>query len=457
MAASGGVTLLLEEKSIHTEITNPIDELYCDIGLIKRIDSNNLEDIKKLKKSSAFAFKGYLYPPSDKVASLPNDLPWLLSKVRDTGKPLIIDPSIPQGRMLHMASPCRHMNLEERIAADITKDMEFSAAAFPESIYPDEEGSPNEQPVRWNLNRTRSGIPTFSSSRNSSKIAEPVRISNKFDLNNHMPDIEEEDTMRNRGRTIMRDIKKRRQSSYHDIYEDLDYRIKVIESDIQAISKAEITTYQTAGSTVYSKNIARRRSSSFSDFSFREFSGAVPQEETAQPAPPMSSIQKRLKGKRPVPLNTHMEVTIQKDRIYLNHVANIPDKWELKGVKKILEVLQAESCKVHICNLSSAAAVNKIRQNKSTNDSTVTCDTCPHYMSFSDKDIQDGDTRFKDYPPIRNQANCNLLWELLKLKGIDIISSHHASIPSEYKNLDNGSFRKAVSGINGLGFSMQIV
>jgi dihydroorotase-like cyclic amidohydrolase len=40
---------------------------------------------------------------------------------------------------------------------------------------------------------------------------------------------------------------------------------------------------------------------------------------------------------------------------------------------------------------------------------------------------------------------------------IDIISSRHATIPSSYKNIDQGSFKKALNGINCLGFSLQAV
>lgn len=43
------------------------------------------------------------------------------------------------------------------------------------------------------------------------------------------------------------------------------------------------------------------------------------------------------------------------------------------------------------------------------------------------------------------------------MKGIDIISSHHATIPIDYKNIDNGSFKKALNGVNGLGFAMQAI
>lgn len=137
MAASGGVTFLLMEKSICNEaIESPAFKLYCDVGQIIRIDSTSFNEADTLINSGAFAFKGYLYPPSWMVSSLPADLPAVFSKIRDSGIPLIIDPSLPPTRMLFMASPCRHLNLKDRIETDVKNDTEFFAAAFPDSSNP---------------------------------------------------------------------------------------------------------------------------------------------------------------------------------------------------------------------------------------------------------------------------------------------------------------------------------
>lgn len=43
----------------------------------------------------------------------------------------------------------------------------------------------------------------------------------------------------------------------------------------------------------------------------------------------------------------------------------------------------------------------------------MTVETCPHYLAFSAEEIEDGDTRFKCAPPIRNAANREALWKAL--------------------------------------------
>lgn len=53
-----------------------------------------------------------------------------------------------------------------------------------------------------------------------------------------------------------------------------------------------------------------------------------------------------------------------------------------------------------------------LQEAKSSGDS-ITVETCPHYLAFSAEEIQDGNTRFKCAPPIRDAANKEKLWKAL--------------------------------------------
>ena len=44
---------------------------------------------------------------------------------------------------------------------------------------------------------------------------------------------------------------------------------------------------------------------------------------------------------------------------------------------------------------------------------SISVETCSHYLAFSSEEIQDGDTRFKCAPPIRDAANKEKLWAAL--------------------------------------------
>ena len=434
MGASGGVTFILKEAPIYREEVPEETPLYCDLGISARLDSASFETVRLLLAKGPFAFKAYLYPASDLVSSLPPDLPAVFSRVRQSGLPLIIDASLPVSRMLYMASPCRHISLHSRIRAEISTDLEFFAGAFPDPIYAGSDNEEEEDIEYWTIDRTRS----ISLHKSKRKPSEQCNSQDNF------PDLENI-TSRDRGMTT-KQADQRRRSSFHDIYDDLDYRIRTAEYSIESLSKAEQSSYEQAGKTLYT-NFQRRRSNSFQNIEIHAFnteeSKNIPYEE-------------RIKPKRPMPLSTKRDVMFQKDREYLSHLANCSDKWETRGVDKVLQLLSTEYCKVHFANLSCASSVNKIRLSKKHLEN-ISCETCVHYLCFRDTDIQDGDTRFKDFPPIRNSQNRSLLWDLLKMKGIDLVSSRHTSIPSEYKILENGSFRKALNGVNTLGFAMQAI
>jgi Dihydroorotase and related cyclic amidohydrolases len=117
-------------------------------------------------------------------------------------------------------------------------------------------------------------------------------------------------------------------------------------------------------------------------------------------------------------------------------------------------MLKSFNTKVHFTKISSAAALNKIRKSKIK---MISADTASHYLCFSDHEIQQNCSEFKDFPPIRSNYNNQLLWDIIKLHGFYSVASHHASIPTSLKHLNGGSFSESLSGINSLGFVLQAI
>jgi allantoinase len=134
-------------------------------------------------------------------------------------------------------------------------------------------------------------------------------------------------------------------------------------------------------------------------------------------------------------------------------MANYSQTWEQAGITKLLEAMKKSTCHVHVCNISAASSLNKIRQAKEW-CKKITCEIPASHLIFSSMNIQENDIRFKCFPPIRNQANTNLLWDLLKIKGVDVITSTHVAICDQFKT---GGFQKAVNGFQSIGFSLQAV
>ena len=464
-ALCGGVTMLLEEPSLFSLSTTD-SELFCDIGRVFLCSNDSLFELETAISAGVFAVKAYLSPPTAYVGSVENVLPSLVDQLSRMHLPLFLDVSYPSQRHIYMGSPCRFQPIESRLTFHDSSDNQFFAGAFPddEKESSDEEELPDtagfEGPTR-----TLSEIGTYR----------PGRISGHFDVKQvpspkHLtieviPEEPENTTRVTRGLTITSRKDHKRLNSLPklgDIYQDLDKRIKKTEGNIADLANVEYSDYLQAGETVYEEPEAwRRRSSSFAPVSPIP---STPSEGSANVTPPLTPPSSEFKGRlqqiRPIALTiakpdeSKKTESNGKERSYMHHLANFPDRWERKGVELISDRLLNGHCRVHICNLSSANAVNKVRKLKCP---WITCETCPHYLYFTSDQIKDGGTIFKTHPPIRNQSNNELLWDLLKMKGIDVISSNHTPIAPMYKFVEEGNFRKAANGINGLGFSLQAV
>jgi len=204
---------------------------------------------------------------------------------------------------------------------------------------------------------------------------------------------------------------------------------------MESLMKAEMMQYRGKGQTIFKTSLSTN----------------LPDLEPIVENPQTSL--KVLKRPRPA-INIITKPAMPPDSIYLFHLAQYPDSMELRGIESLVAALQACSRSVHICNLSSANAIARVQQARKA-DGLLTCETCPHFLFFTDKSVQDGDTRFKNFPPIRNSANCNFLWELLTMNQIETICSQHRPAPETLKC--RPSFTQALSGVNGLGFTLQVM
>jgi dihydroorotase-like cyclic amidohydrolase len=173
-------------------------------------------------------------------------------------------------------------------------------------------------------------------------------------------------------------------------------------------------------------------------------------------SPPAKPEPTRIQRQRPTLKVTCIKPppsTVTKER-YLNYLANCSESWEVASVEHVVECMRKfPTARLHISNLSSVSAVNELLKVKDQLPN-LTIETCGIYLYFTDRDIPDGYTLLKAYPPIRNSSNCNYLWECLKLCTINIVSSGHVSTDLSVKFLEEGSFKKAVSGVNSLGHSL---
>jgi allantoinase len=89
--------------------------------------------------------------------------------------------------------------------------------------------------------------------------------------------------------------------------------------------------------------------------------------------------------------------------------------------------------------------------------SSLTGETCPHYLTFAAEDIPAGATQFKCAPPIRARDQREALWEALTTTALSMVVSDHSPAPPEIKALDTGDFSVAWGGIASLQVRLHAV
>ena len=124
----------------------------------------------------------------------------------------------------------------------------------------------------------------------------------------------------------------------------------------------------------------------------------------------------------------------------------MPKMAESMMVLRDLKILEYTGGKIHFSCISTAEAVQRIREAKQQG-LPVTCDMAAHQIAFDDSALMDFDTNYKVNPPFRNTEDITALWQGLADGTIDCIVSDHQPLDEESKQIE---FDMAGFGIIGL-------
>ena len=104
---------------------------------------------------------------------------------------------------------------------------------------------------------------------------------------------------------------------------------------------------------------------------------------------------------------------------------------EWKQIERDIELVKQTGCAYHVCHISTKESVELIRQAKK-DGVDITCETGPHYLILSDKDLQEHG-RFKMNPPLRDESDKEALIQGVLDGTIDMIATDHAPHSAEEK------------------------
>ena len=118
-------------------------------------------------------------------------------------------------------------------------------------------------------------------------------------------------------------------------------------------------------------------------------------------------------------------------------------EWE--QVKRDIEIAERLGCRYHVCHISTKETVQLVREAKARGVK-ITCETGPHYLIFTDMDLEE-DARWKMNPPLRSADDRAALIEGIKDGTIDMIATDHAPHSIEEKSR---GLKDSAMGIVGL-------
>ena len=122
----------------------------------------------------------------------------------------------------------------------------------------------------------------------------------------------------------------------------------------------------------------------------------------------------------------------------------LPEAEEIMAAREIV-ISETNKVRGHICHISTKTSKDIIRDAKKRGVK-ITCETCPHYFTFTVNEVLSSGTNAKMNPPLREEKDRQAIIEGLKEGTIDCIITDHAPHAEEEKNVE---LAKAPNGIIG--------
>ena len=105
---------------------------------------------------------------------------------------------------------------------------------------------------------------------------------------------------------------------------------------------------------------------------------------------------------------------------------------ELEAIQRALLFARETGCRLHIVHISSGAGVVMAAEARAKGVD-VSLETCPHYLAFTEEDLERLGAVGKCAPPLRSRTEQDLLWNQVLQGQVDIIGSDHSPSPPEMK------------------------
>ena len=111
-----------------------------------------------------------------------------------------------------------------------------------------------------------------------------------------------------------------------------------------------------------------------------------------------------------------------------------PNIAEERAVRKVVDYAGGIGARLHISHMSTGEGVEILKVAKKKRVK-VTAETCPHYLTFTRKDMKRQGPYLKMNPSLKGVRDVQALWNGLRNGTVDIVTSEHAPGTREEKEI----------------------
>ncbi len=108
---------------------------------------------------------------------------------------------------------------------------------------------------------------------------------------------------------------------------------------------------------------------------------------------------------------------------------------EMRAVAKAVKLAKSAKSRLHISHVSAEQSVRIIADAK-RRGAKVSAETCPHYLTFTRKDMKKQGPYLKMNPPLKAPSDVAALWRGIRTGTVELVTSEHA--PGERSEKDVG-------------------
>lgn len=137
-----------------------------------------------------------------------------------------------------------------------------------------------------------------------------------------------------------------------------------------------------------------------------------------------------------------------------DYLASRPVVAELEAIARAILFAEETGCALHIVHVSTGRGVALVAAARQRGVD-VSCETCPHYLVFTEDDVESIGALAKCAPPIRSAAERDELWRYLADGTLPMVASDHSPAPASMKSAAN--FFQVWGGISGCQSLLQLL